>query len=98
MNGNRYKYLIFDIDDTLLDFGSAFFQARKNIAALIGVECTEEYNAMDEKTGWKAWNEMRMDDTEDPDVQKNYHKYSSNSSLYFPSSHTKLLLKYYITF
>ena len=29
----NYKYLIFDVDDTLLDYYSAFLSAQKNAAA-----------------------------------------------------------------
>ena len=33
-----YKYLIFDVDDTLLDFHSAFMTAQRNIAEKLGIE------------------------------------------------------------
>lgn len=33
-----YKYLIFDVDDTLLDFYSAFATAQRNIAEKLGIE------------------------------------------------------------
>ena len=70
-----YKYLIFDVDDTLLDFYSAFSTAQRNIAEKLEIEPTKEYFEVDEKCGWKAWEECRLDKTEDKDVQENYHVY-----------------------
>lgn len=72
---NTYKYLIFDVDDTIYDFDSAFINAQKNVATLLGVDYSEEYKEIDEKTAWKAWEEMHLDDTDIEDVQKNYHQY-----------------------
>lgn len=72
---NNYKYLIMDVDDTLLDFGSAFMSAQKGIADFLGVEYSEEFKALDMKVGWEAWKSLRMDCTDDPDIQKNYHTY-----------------------
>lgn len=34
-----YKYLIFDVDDTLLDFYPAFVTAQRNIAKKFGKVC-----------------------------------------------------------
>ena len=70
-----YKYLMFDVDDTLLDFYSAFSTAQRNIAEKLKIEPSEEYFETDEKCGWKAWEECRLDKTEDKDVQENYHVY-----------------------
>lgn len=70
-----YKYLIFDVDDTLLDFYSAFAAAQRNIAVKLGIEPSKEYLETDEKCGWKAWEECSLDRTEDKDVQENYHVY-----------------------
>ena len=70
-----YKYLIFDVDDTLLDFYSAFVTAQKNIAEKLGIELSKEYFDTDEKCGWKAWEESGLDKTESKDVQENYHVY-----------------------
>ena len=69
----NYKYLIFDVDDTLLDFDSAFATAQRNIAEKLGIEPSEEYLETDEKCGWKAWEESSLDKTEEKDVQENYH-------------------------
>lgn len=70
-----YKYIIFDVDDTLLDFGSAFHAAQKNIAIKLGIELSKEYMELDEKAGWRAWKESGLDNTESEDVQRNYHIY-----------------------
>lgn len=70
-----YKYIIFDVDDTLLDYGSAFHTAEKAIADYLKVEYSEEYIMLSEKLGWKAWKEAGLNDTDSEDVQKNYHTY-----------------------
>lgn len=70
-----YKYIIFDVDDTLLNYGSAFYTAEKAIADYLKVEYSEEYMALSEKLGWKAWKEAGLNDTDSKDVQKNYHTY-----------------------
>ncbi len=70
-----YKYVIFDVDDTLLDFGSAFQVAQKDIANKLGIDYSQEYINLDEKCGWKAWKESGLDDTNSSDVQENYHTY-----------------------
>lgn len=70
-----YKYLIFDVDDTLLDFYPAFSIAQRNIAEKLGIELSKEYYETDDKCGWRAWEECRLDKTEEKDVQENYHVY-----------------------
>ena len=70
-----YKYLIFDVDDTLLDFGCAFQTAQKDIANKLGMECSKEYIELDNECGWRAWRESGLDDTDSKDVQENYHTY-----------------------
>lgn len=70
-----YKYIIFDVDDTLLDFGCAFHIAQKEIADRLNVEYTKEYCTLSETLGWKAWKEAGLDNTNLKDVQENYHIY-----------------------
>ena len=70
-----YKYIIFDVDDTLLNYGSAFYTAERAIADYLKVEYTKEYITLSEKLGWKAWKEAGLNDTDSKDVQKNYHTY-----------------------
>ena len=70
-----YKYIIFDVDDTLLDYGTAFHTAQRAIADYLEVEYSKEYIALSEKLGWKAWQDAGLNDTDAVDVQKNYHSY-----------------------
>lgn len=70
-----YKYLIFDVDDTLLNFYSAYINAQEDIAKKLGIEDSDEYRQLDEKCGWKAWKESGLENTEAQDVQENYHVY-----------------------
>lgn len=70
-----YKYIIFDVDDTLLDYGTAFHTAQRAIADYLEVEYSKEYIALSEKLGWKAWQDAGLNDTDSVDVQRNYHGY-----------------------
>lgn len=72
---SNYQYLIFDVDDTLLDFAPAFATAQRNIAEKLGIEPSKKYFETDEKCGWKAWEESGLDQTDEKDVQENYHVY-----------------------
>lgn len=72
---SNYKYLIFDVDDTLLSFYAAFQKAQKEMAQKQGVSYSEEYCRLDEKCGWRAWKESGLEDTNEPDVRENYHTY-----------------------
>ena len=86
-----YKYLIFDVDDTLLDFYPAFAIAQRNIAEKLGIELSKEYYETDDKCGWRAWEECRLDKTEEEDVQENYHVYYYQ----YLSKHFEYLLEAY---
>ena len=72
---SKYKYLIFDVDDTLLNFYAAFKSAQNAIAEKLNIEYSKEYMELDEKCGWRAWKESDLDNTNSLDIQKNYHTY-----------------------
>ena len=57
----KYDYLIFDIDDTLLDFYSTFLHTQECSAQLLGIECNVEFRRLDDRCGWKAWREEGLD-------------------------------------
>lgn len=71
----KYKYLIFDVDDTLLNFYAAFKSAQTAIAEKLNIPCSKAYMELDEKCGWKAWKKSDLDNTNSLDIQKNYHTY-----------------------
>ena len=70
-----YTYILFDVDDTLLDYGCAYRGAQKCIAEKLGIEYTPDYIAMDDSCGWKAWGECKLNETDSADVQAHYHAY-----------------------
>ena len=73
-----YRYLIFDVDDTLLDFHAAYRDAQRSVAEKLGIEYSEKYKELSETCGWRAWNENGLNHTERKDVQDNYHLYYKN--------------------
>lgn len=70
-----YKYLIFDVDDTLLNFRLAYSHGQQAVAEELGVGFSPEFARVDEELGWKYWGEYKLDDTDSPDVQRHYHTY-----------------------
>lgn len=71
----RYDYLIFDVDDTLLNFRAAYSSGQRAVAGYLGVDFSEEFIRIDEELSWKGWSEFGLDETGREDVQRNYHKY-----------------------
>ena len=69
----RYKYLIFDVDGTLLNFSSAYLQAQQAVAETLGISFSQEFVQMDEKLSWELWDEFGLSHVEDETVQQNYH-------------------------
>ena len=84
-----YKYIIFDVDDTLLDFYNAFKNARIAVADKLGVTYSQDYMAFDEKCGWQAWKESGLDNTTSKEIQDNYHDYYYQ----YIRNHNKYLLQ-----
>ena len=69
----QYRYLIFDVDDTLLDFHVAYTKAQRAVAENLRINYSEEYQVLSEECGWRAWKESGLDHTECLDIQKTYH-------------------------
>lgn len=72
-----FKYLIFDVDDTLLNFRLAYSHGQQAVAEALGVGFSPEFAHVDEELGWKYWGEYQLDNTDSPDVQRHYHTYYS---------------------
>lgn len=67
------KHLIFDADDTLLDFGMALMRAQKAVADRIGIRIEEEYLLTDWELMYEAYHEFQMTETNDFEIQKYWH-------------------------
>lgn len=70
----KYKYLIFDVDGTLLDFNSAYSQAQQAVAQALKINFSPEFVRADDEWSWKLWDEFGLGDVEDLTIQQNYHK------------------------
>ena len=69
----RYKYLIFDVDGTLLNFNSAYLCAQQAVAKALEIEFSPKFAEIDEELSWKLWDEFGLSRVEDEAVQQNYH-------------------------
>lgn len=70
----KYKYLIFDVDGTLLNFNTAYSCAQQTVAKSLGIDFSGEFIRIDEELSWKLWDEFGLSHVEDETVQENYHK------------------------
>lgn len=71
----QLDYLIFDVDDTLLDFREAYYSAQHALARILQAPFDSEFVKTDEELSWKNWKALQLDKTDLPIVQKNYHVY-----------------------
>lgn len=69
------KYLVFDVDNTLLDFDMALMTTQKAVADRVGFDFTEEYCLTDRDLMYEAWNDYRMTETHDLEIQEYWHQH-----------------------
>ena len=69
------KYLVFDVDNTLLDFDLSLIGTQKAVADRIGCHFSEEFYLTDKNLMYEAWNEYQMSDTDDQDIQERWHQH-----------------------
>lgn len=67
------RYLVFDVDDTLLDFRMSLYRAEKAVADRLGLQITEEYYLTDNKLIMTAWQESGLSQTSDPEARESWH-------------------------
>ena len=60
VNLKKYKYLLFDVDDTLLDFQKAEFMAFNMLLEEINVPYTDEYYAIYHNENRRLWKEYEL--------------------------------------
>ena len=68
------KYLVFDVDNTLIDFDMSLLRAEKAIADRFGFQLSEDYFTEAAEMINAAWSEHRMSNTADPDIQDEWHR------------------------
>ncbi len=69
----KYRYLIFDVDGTLLNFSSAYSCAQRAVAKALGIGFSSEFVRVDEKLSWELWDEFGLSRVENETIQENYH-------------------------
>ena len=69
------KYLVFDVDNTLLDFDLSLMTTQKAVADRIGYDFSEEYYLTDRELMYEAWNDYRMTETNDLEIQEHWHRH-----------------------
>ena len=68
------RYLVFDVDNTLIDFDMSLIRAEKVIADSIGVQFTEDYFTLADGMITDAWNEYQKSAAADSGIQRDWHQ------------------------
>ena len=76
------KYLVFDVDNTLIDFDMSLIRAEKAIADRFGLQLSEDYFIKAAEMINAAWSEHHMSNTDDPDIQNEWHRRYRNFLLH----------------
>ena len=66
-------HILFDIDDTLMDYYTAEMNVTRGLFAENGVECTQEKLDDSWRMSWYYWDKENLSNTDLPDVQRDYH-------------------------
>ena len=66
-------HILFDIDDTLMDYYTAEMNVTRGLFAENGVECTQEMLDDSWKMSWFYWDKENLSNTDLPEVQRDYH-------------------------
>ena len=61
INLKKYKYLLFDIDDTILDFGKAEFNAFNKLLSHYNIKYCEEYYQIYQNENKRLWKEFELE-------------------------------------
>jgi 2-haloacid dehalogenase len=69
----KYKYIIFDADDTLLNYEQAEVNALEKITRHIGLEGNNKAGEIFKSICNKEWSEFKLDRVDDDIVQSDYH-------------------------
>ena len=81
----KYKYILLDIDGTLVDFDQSFKAASRRILELDGTAATDENIEAYYKINDDAWFSLDMENIDNPYILSNYHslyrQYINNAAI-----------------
>lgn len=69
----KYKYILLDIDNTLIDFDESFKTAAEKVIELGGKKPTRKNRDLYHKLNDDAWFGLNLEDVNDPYIVENYH-------------------------
>lgn len=70
----KYKYILFDIDNTLIDFGASLKMAAREVIKHGGGDACDKNLEAFCKINDDGWYASNLDNIDDPDIVANYHK------------------------
>ncbi|MDR3644337.1 MAG: HAD hydrolase-like protein [Clostridia bacterium] len=70
----KYRYILFDADDTLLDFAKAEVMALRSLLRRYGCRCTENEEHAFVNLCDTLWLEFGLDNSVDPYISSHYHQ------------------------
>lgn len=70
----KYKYILFDIDSTLINYDISFDLASKELLCECGVEVSEDTIQLVHTITDNTWFDMELDRVDCEHIRKNYHK------------------------
>lgn len=80
----KYEYIIYDIDDTLIDYEETEHMVLHHIFRDSGMELDEEMFQRCFRWSWEYWDKQGMSDGKNPETQTNYHEwYHTYLDIYF---------------
>ena len=71
---SKYKYLLFDIDDTLINFEKSFHNCAAKVLELGGCEVTGRNVRRFKELNDIAWFSSGLEDIYEPYIKENYHR------------------------
>lgn len=69
----KYDIVIFDVDDTLLNYSKSETNAFYNMISEIGIDCNDDLIRTFENICNEEWNKKNLNNTKDENVQFRYH-------------------------
>ncbi|MFA7673476.1 MAG: HAD family hydrolase [Clostridia bacterium] len=72
---NKYKCLIFDVDNTILDYDACATRSLYQLFHHFGLECNNEIDELFTKICYDEWTKFGLNNLCDANIQNHYHDY-----------------------